>query len=38
MFEKGLQTVILGMIMPDLRQIDLLAGKVLPDLYGRKTT
>ena len=38
MLEKGLQTVILGMIMPDLRQIDLLAGKVLPELYGRKTT
>jgi probable F420-dependent oxidoreductase len=37
MFDKGLQTVILGMIMPDLGQIDLLAGKVLPELYGRKT-
>jgi probable F420-dependent oxidoreductase len=29
-FDKGLQTVILGQVVPDLEQIDRLANKVLP--------
>jgi probable F420-dependent oxidoreductase len=29
-FDKGLQTLIIGQVVPDLRQIDLVAEKVLP--------
>jgi hypothetical protein len=29
-FSKGLDTVILGAVTPDLNQLDLLGGKVLP--------
>ncbi len=29
-FQKGLDTLVLGMAMPDLKQLDLLGEKVLP--------
>jgi alkanesulfonate monooxygenase SsuD/methylene tetrahydromethanopterin reductase-like flavin-dependent oxidoreductase (luciferase family) len=29
-FDKGLQTLVIGQVIPDLGQIDLLAEKVLP--------
>jgi hypothetical protein len=34
MFDRGIGTVILGLIIPDLRQVDILAGKILPQLKG----
>jgi alkanesulfonate monooxygenase len=34
MFDRGIGTVILGLIIPDLRQLDILAGEVLPQLKG----
>jgi probable F420-dependent oxidoreductase len=31
-FEQGLNTLILGLIVPDLKQLDLLATKILPQI------
>jgi len=31
-FEQGLNTMVLGLIVPDLEQLDLLATKILPQL------
>ncbi|HEY7554538.1 MAG TPA: TIGR03619 family F420-dependent LLM class oxidoreductase [Candidatus Binatia bacterium] len=33
-FEQGIHTLILGLIIPDLKQVDLLATKILPLLKG----
>jgi hypothetical protein len=33
-FEQGIHMLILGLIMPDLKQVDLLATKILPLLKG----
>lgn len=33
-FEQGLNTLVLGLIIPDLKQLDLLATEVLPLLKG----
>jgi hypothetical protein len=34
LFELGLGTLILGLIIPDLEQVDTLATKILPQLKG----
>jgi probable F420-dependent oxidoreductase len=33
-FELGIHTLILGLIIPDLKQVDLVATKILPQLKG----
>ena len=33
-FQQGVNTVVLGLIIPDLKQLDLLATKILPLLKG----
>jgi probable F420-dependent oxidoreductase len=33
-FQQGIHTLILGLIIPDLKQVDLLATKILPQLKG----
>ena len=34
LFEQRLGTLILGLIIPDLKQVDALATKILPQLKG----
>lgn len=31
-FEKGVRTLILGLIIPEVRQLEILGGKILPDV------
>jgi alkanesulfonate monooxygenase SsuD/methylene tetrahydromethanopterin reductase-like flavin-dependent oxidoreductase (luciferase family) len=33
-FERGVHTLVLGLIIPDLKQVDLLATNILPLLKG----
>lgn len=33
-YEKGLETLIIGLAVPDLRQLDLIVEKVLPEIRG----